>query len=127
MHSVGHHDRVALDGTWKFQLLERPDAEPSDEWRDIEVPGCWTMQDTWDLPQYTNVQMPWPIRPPHVPERNPTGLYGRLFDLPTSWAGKRVVLHVGAAESVVIVTVNDVEVGLSKDSHLAAEFDVTEV
>src|SRR5439155_3665078 len=31
----------------------------------------------------------------------------------------------GAAESVLIVTLNDREVGVSKDSHLAAEFDVT--
>src|SRR4029079_12632625 len=37
----------------------------------------------------------------------------------------RVVLHVGAAESVLIVTVNGEDVGLSKDSHLAAEFDIS--
>ena len=44
---------------------------------------------------------------------------------PTMWAGKRVVLHVGAAESVLIVTLNGVEVGVGKDSHLASEFDIT--
>ena len=42
------------------------------------------------------------------------------------WAGRRIVLHVGAAESVLIARLNDREVGISKDSHLAAEFDVTE-
>jgi beta-galactosidase len=36
-----------------------------------------------------------------------------------------VVLHVGAAESVLLVGLNGAEVGVSKDSHLAAEFDVT--
>ena len=35
------------------------------------------------------------------------------------------MLHVGAAESVLTVAVNGEEVGVSKDSHLAAEFDVT--
>ncbi len=42
-----------------------------------------------------------------------------------AWAGRRVVLHVGAAESVLLVELNGGEVGISKDSHLAAEFDVT--
>lgn len=36
-----------------------------------------------------------------------------------------MVLHVGAAESAVVVSLNDAFVGLSKDSHLAAEFDLT--
>ena len=77
MHSVRHTDRVDLDGTWRFQLLERPDAEPGRKWRDIEVPGCWTMQDTFDKPHYTNIQMPFPGRPPEIPEANPTGVYER--------------------------------------------------
>ena len=38
-----------------------------------------------------------------------------------------IVLHVGAAESVLIARVNGREMGISKDSHLAAEFDVTDV
>ena len=35
------------------------------------------MQDTWDRPHYTNVQMPFPQRPPEVPDENPTGVYER--------------------------------------------------
>jgi beta-galactosidase len=131
MHSISHDERVDLDGRWKFQLLPRPDAEPSDDWAEIDVPGCWTMQPAGqaagDLPHYTNVQMPWPNRPPEPPTDNPTGLYGRLFEVPARWAGKRIVLHVGAAESALIVTLNGIEIGISKDSHLAAEFDVTDV
>ena len=84
------------------------------------------MQDTWDLPHYTNVQMPFPGRPPTLPEIQPTGVYERSFVVPAAWRGRRVVLHVGAAESVLIVRLNGIEIGLSKDSHLAAEFDVTE-
>ena len=38
-----------------------------------------------------------------------------------------MVLHVGAAESVLIVRVNGVDVGFSKDSHLAAEFEITDL
>jgi len=60
------------------------------------------------------------------PRPTPPGLRKRDFDVPAAWlAGRRVVLHVGAAESVLIAAVNGHEVGISKDSHLAAEFDVT--
>ena len=45
---------------------------------------------------------------------------------PREWAGKRVILHIGAAESVVVVTLNGREVGIGKDSHLASEFDLRE-
>jgi beta-galactosidase len=127
MHSVPHADRIELDGSWRFQLLREPDAEPGPDWSTATVPGCWTMQGFDDRPQYTNIQMPFNGRPPEVPTDNPTGLYERTVDVPSSWADRRIVLHVGAAESVLIVRVNDAEVGLSKDSHLAAEFDVSSV
>ncbi len=127
MHSVPHADRVALDGRWRFQLLPAPGAEPSTTWGEIEVPGCWTMQGWGDLPHYTNVVMPFPGLPPAIPAANPTGLYEREVEVPSAWAGRRIVLHVGAAESVLVARVNGHEVGISKDSHLAAEFDVTDV
>src|SRR5919202_4381485 len=129
MHSLPlPADRLSLDGVWRFQLLPRADAQPGGDWRDLRVPGCWTMQATAnDLPRYTNVVMPFTDLPPVPPRDNPTGVYTRTFEAPSSWAGRRVVLHVGAAESVLIVSMNDRDVGISKDSHLAAEFDVTDV
>jgi beta-galactosidase len=125
MHAVAHPDRLSLDGRWRFQLLRRPDQPLAGTWEEADVPGCWTMQGTWDRPHYTNVQMPFPGLPPEPPADNPTGVYERTFEVPEGWAGRRVVLSVGAAESVLIVDLNGAEIGLSKDSHLAAEFDVT--
>jgi beta-galactosidase len=126
MHGLAHPERVSLDGLWRFQLLRRPEDEPDPSgWTEAEVPGCWTMQGTWDRPIYTNVQMPFPNLPPVPPADNPTGVYERSFDLPIGWAERRVVLSVGAAESVLLVSLNGHRVGLSKDSHLAAEFEVT--
>jgi len=125
MHSVPHLDRLDLDGTWDFQLLPHPEAPLADAWRDITVPGAWTMQDTGDLPHYTNVQMPFPELPPEVPHANPTGVYRRTFRIPAAWKGRRVVLHVGAAESVVVVDCNGRHMGVGKDSHLASEFVLT--
>ena len=129
MHALTHSDRLDLDGTWRFQLLGDPGAAPADRWDAIEVPGCWTMQDVGgqDRPQYTNVQMPWPEPPPHLPAANPTGVYERDVDVPAEWTGRRIVLHVGAAESVLLVNVDGVDVGAGKDSHLAGEFDLTGV
>ncbi len=125
MHAVHREAGLSLDGEWRFQLLPSPDAPPTNDWQHIAVPGCWTMQGVGDRPHYTNVQMPFPGEPPHVPADNPTGLYERDFELPEAWLGRRVVLHVGAARSMVIVTLNDIDVGIGKDSHLASEFDVT--
>ncbi|MER5216515.1 glycoside hydrolase family 2 TIM barrel-domain containing protein [Streptomyces sp. NPDC002838] len=118
---------LKLDGDWRFQLLPSPDAPVSEVWSSSNVPGVWTMQDTDDLPQYTNVRMPYAEFPPQSPAANPTGVYERAVDVPAEWAGRRIVLQVGAAESVLLVHVDGWPVGISKDSHLAAEFDLTEV
>lgn len=119
-------DALSLDGSWHFQLLPTPHG-CSGEWTRIEVPGAWTMQDLGDLPQYTNFRMPWGEFPPASPAANPTGVYERSVDIPAEWAGRRIVLQVGAAESVLLVHVNGRPVGISKDSRLAAEFDLSDV
>ena len=130
MHTLRHDDaerRIALDGPWRFQLLRAPDAPDGADWDEAAVPGCWTMQGFDDRPHYTNVQMPFAGVPPAIPDDNPTGVYERDVDIPAAWEGRRIVLHVGAAESVLIVSIDGREIGISKDSHLAAEFDLTEV
>ena len=49
-----------------------------------------------------------------MPDDNPTGIYERTFELPAGWAERRVVLHVGAAESVLIVRLNGEDVGSAR-------------
>ncbi|MFE4991759.1 glycoside hydrolase family 2 TIM barrel-domain containing protein [Streptomyces mirabilis] len=118
---------LSLDGSWRFQLLPTPTSAPGLAWSSLQVPGSWTTQDTDDLPQYTNFKMPWGAFPPTSPDANPTGVYEREVDVPAEWAGRRIVLQVGAAESVLLVHVDGRPVGVSKDSHLAAEFDLSDV
>ncbi|MFE5917490.1 glycoside hydrolase family 2 TIM barrel-domain containing protein [Streptomyces sp. NPDC056468] len=126
MNAVDRRSGVLpLDGDWRFQLLSAPDAAVGGAWSSAYVPGVWTLQGTDDLPQYTNVRMPFAEFPPHSPAANPTGVYEREVDVPAEWAGRRIVLRVGAAESVLLVHVDGRPVGISKDSHLAAEFDLT--
>ena len=115
-----------LDGTWSFTLRDRPGGEVRAT-AEVEVPGCWTMQDVGDGPQYTNIQMPFPGPPPAVPEENPTGTYHRRIEVPASWDGRRIVLHVGGAETVLYVAVDGVTVGMGTDSRLDQEFDLTDV
>ena len=129
--------QVRLDGRWRFRLLANPAQIPADVadpglddsgWDEVDVPGLWTMQGSGDLPRYTNVQMPFDGPPPKVPvDDNPTGCYRTRFVLPPEWSGRRVVLQLGAAESALAVLVNGHLVGISKDSRLAAEFDITGV
>ncbi|HEX4402867.1 MAG TPA: glycoside hydrolase family 2 TIM barrel-domain containing protein [Galbitalea sp.] len=126
-HSISHNERLSLDGAWDFELLGSPNQQPNGPFRSITVPGAWTMQETGDLPIYLDARMPFPEAPPHVPTANPTGFYRRTIEIPNEWMGRRIILHVGAAESVLIARVNGEEIGLSKDSHLAAEFDITPV
>ncbi|MEV5908499.1 glycoside hydrolase family 2 TIM barrel-domain containing protein [Streptomyces chartreusis] len=126
MNAVGRRSGVLpLDGDWRFQLLSAPDAPVGGAWSTARVPGAWTLQGTSDLPQYTNVAMPFAEFPPYSPAANPTGVYEREVDVPADWAGRRIVLQVGAAESVLLVHVDGRPAGISKDSHLAAEFDLT--
>ncbi|PRY14598.1 glycoside hydrolase family 2 TIM barrel-domain containing protein [Kineococcus rhizosphaerae] len=120
-----------LDGDWEFQLRPHPEAAELPAWRTAQVPGCWTTEPSlWgevaDPPWYTNDRMPWPDLPPTPPTaHNPTGVHRRDVTVPADWSGRRVLLHVGAAESLLLVRVDGQPVGSSTDSHLAAEFDIT--
>lgn len=129
MLNLEHQETLLLDGTWDFQLLASPDDSPKDNWTTIPVPGLWTMQPEsehfWDKPIYTNVQMPFDELPPAVPTHNPTGYYERDFEVPSNWTGKRYVIQIGGFESVAILSINGEEVGMAKDSRLAADFDIT--
>ncbi len=124
----------SIDGDWRFRLLDRPESAPADwseaghddtGWDTMAVPGNWAMAG-FDRPAYENILMPFAGDPPEVPEENPCGLYRRTVRLPAWWTRRRTILTVGAAESVVIVAVNGVEVGLAKDSRLPSRFDVTD-
>lgn len=127
-------ERRSLDGAWSLEMFESPDAVPAtaitgDRAKAVEVavPGNWTLQDLGgfvDLPQYTNVQMPFPGPPPRLPDRNPTGVYRRSFTLPSAWRTQRTVLHVGGAESVHAVYVNGEFAGYGTDSRLPSEYEI---
>ncbi|MEU6341640.1 glycoside hydrolase family 2 TIM barrel-domain containing protein [Streptomyces sp. NPDC046977] len=126
----------SLNGNWRFHLSPTVPAEEDfaaegfddSGWDSIPVPSHWVLQDdgAHGRPIYTNVQYPFPIDPPHVPDENPTGDYRRHFEVPADWSqAERVVLRFDGVESLFKVWVNGDEIGSASGSRLAHEFDVT--
>jgi beta-galactosidase len=130
-----------LDGEWDFALASDPaaaqalvaiDREPGERaprptdcaWHRLPVPSNWQMHGHGH-PHYTNVRMPFAEEPPFTPARNPTGVYRRRFQVPAQWEAHRIIVHFGGADSLLAVYLDGVAVGLSKDSRLPAEFDLT--
>ena len=101
--------------------------EPGTDWAEAEVPGCWTMQGFDDLPHYTNVQMPFPGFPPDIPDDNPTGVYEREIEAAGRLGGAADrAPRRRRRERPDRLDRRRATSGISKDSHLAAEFDVTD-
>ncbi|WP_055613212.1 glycoside hydrolase family 2 TIM barrel-domain containing protein [Streptomyces phaeochromogenes] len=126
----------SLNGSWRFRLSPTAsvtedfaaDGFVDDGWDSIPVPSHWVLEGdgAYGRPIYTNIQFPFPIDPPHVPDENPTGDYRRRFDVPADWSdAERVVLRFDGVESLFRVWVNGVEIGSASGSRLAHEFDVT--
>ncbi len=122
-----------LNGQWQFSYLPSPDAVPpgffaptfdASQWDTLAVPSNWQMQG-YGRPQYTNVNYPYPVDPPHVPDDNPVGLYRRAFSLSEDWTGKQVALHFDGVDSAFYVWLNGKAVGYSQVSHMPSEFDIT--
>lgn len=53
-------------------------------------------------------------------------VYRRLFDIPSSWKGKKVLLHFGAVDWKTDVWVNGVKVGSHTGGFTPFSFDITE-
>jgi beta-galactosidase len=141
--------RLSLNGPWRFRLLPAapgtlggmgvlPEGEEVDGvrspslddsgWDELPVPSHWVLQGDgrYGSPIYTNVQYPFPVDPPNVPDANPTGDYRRSFDLPGDFDGaERVLLRFDGVESAYRVWLNGEDVGTGTGSRLVQEFDVT--
>jgi len=131
-------DAPALDlnGEWQFRLHTShrglPEPAASDVYDGtITVPSHWVLGpdgvpagDERGRPIYTNVQYPFPVDPPFVPDENPTADHRRTFAGP-DWDVAQVLLRFDGVESVYRVWLNGTEIGVGKGSRLVQEFDVT--
>lgn len=124
----------SLNGMWKFNLAQNPTERPywffkddfdTRKWDEIKVPANWQLEG-YDYPIYVNVKYPHAATPPLIQDDyNPVGSYKRTFTIPENWSGKEVVIHFGAASSMLNVWVNEQFVGYSEDSKTPAEFNIT--
>ncbi len=124
----------SLDGSWKFNIVKHPSQRPLDffatdlndsKWKEIPVPSNWEMQG-YDIPIYTNITYPFPKNPPFIGgDYNPVASYRRTFILPENWKDKEVILNFGSITGYAKIYLNGKEVGMTKASKTAAEFNVT--
>ncbi len=115
--SVLTADMDNLEGKWLFrtdpedvgerQGWQRPDWDVSG-WRVLVVPGSWESQGITDprpgMPPKPRMGMPWT-------DYDGVAWYRRRFVVPRSWAGKRLVLHLGSVDDADRTYVNGVLVG----------------
>jgi beta-galactosidase/beta-glucuronidase len=129
---------VLLNGNWDFLYCASSYHIPSQfmspgfdsrSWDRIPVPSNWQMIDPkkkrYGKPHYTNVNYPFPVEPPFVPDMNPTGVYRLWFSMPDSWHGRTIYLRFEGVDSAFYLWVNGEKVGYSQGAHLPAEFNIT--
>ncbi len=114
-----------LNGEWNFKYYSRDIDVPDviDNWDKITVPSCWQCEG-FENPNYTNVNYPYPVDPPYVPDENPCGVYSRSFEVSKLW-GKVYFVFEGVA-SCAFLYINNKYVGFTQGNHLQSEFDITE-
>ncbi len=123
-----------LNGVWDFYYADSMGAVPVDahalnadtsQWDTIPVPSVWQMHG-YGTPQYCNVQYPFPVDPPFVPD-HAMGCYRTIFRVPPRWDDRRLHLTFDGVCSAFTVWLNGEEVGFSKGSHVPTEFDITDL
>lgn len=107
---------ITLNGQWQFEIDENGDGKER---------GLISGK---DLKQTIMV--------PFCPESKLSGIahtdfmknvwYRRLFDLPETFTGKRILLHFGAVDYLSTIWINGVQVGQHRGGTCAFDFDITE-
>lgn len=124
--------RLSLNGEWQFRLSPGIRAAPDDGWQlgaalngfeNLPVPSSWPMHGHGS-PAYTNVQFPFAVEPPHVQEANPIGDHLVVFEAGPEFF-PQALLRFDGIESAGTVWLNGVELGTTRGSRLAHEFDVS--
>jgi beta-galactosidase len=143
-----------LNGTWKFNHVERPADRPMENgadsfetvdfddsgWDNIQVPGNWQVNwnedGTFKYDQiiYVNSAVTWnraeygngTVTYPRAPKNfNPVGTYRRTFTINPAWGDRAVFLSLDGVESNCYIWVNGYRVGYAEDSYTGKTFDIT--
>lgn len=126
--------RLSLNGEWHFRLSDGIRTTPGDGWQNgsdlsgftgLPVPSSWSMHGH-GAPAYTNIKFPFAVEPPNVPEANPIGDHLTEFTAGPEFL-PAALLRFDGIESAATVWLNGVELGTTRGSRLAHEFDVSGV
>src|SRR5438046_1662397 len=144
---VEGYDWLNLNGPWQFRfdadhrgVEEQWFAPDPADWRgQIIVPFCWESLAAWgegDAAGNDNYYSTRVFRNSlevtranhRSAPRYEVGWYRRAIKIPANqaWRGKRVILHIGAADFVTDAWCNGVQVGHHEGGYTPFEFDVTE-
>ncbi|ADX74853.1 beta-galactosidase/beta-glucuronidase [Pseudarthrobacter phenanthrenivorans Sphe3] len=124
--------KLSLNGEWQFRLSSGARVAPDDGWQlgqpldgfqGLPVPSSWPMHGH-GAPAYTNVQFPFAVEPPQVPDANPIGDHVLVFDAGPEFF-PHALLRFDGIESAGTVWLNGVELGTTRGSRLPHEFDVS--
>ncbi|HKL59289.1 MAG TPA: hypothetical protein VJ863_05280, partial [Sphaerochaeta sp.] len=127
---------VSLDGSWHFSYYDSPQEATTlflekkhiAGMHSIEVPSHFPLQG-YGVPQYTNTVYPWDgldaVRPPQIPEQNPTGCYARLVTVDKEELKKDIILRFDGVDSALFLYVNGEYVGYKEDTFSPGEFLIT--
>lgn len=118
----------SLNGMWDFKYFECPLDLPEsmdmiDYSETLTVPSCWECYGYGQI-HYTNINYPFQYDPPYTMSMNPVGVYSREFDVQTDERNIYVVFE--GVSSYFELFINNKYVGMSRGSHLQAEFDITD-
>ncbi|MBS3762567.1 MAG: hypothetical protein KGZ25_04585 [Planctomycetes bacterium] len=124
--------RESLDGEWYFRL-DPEDCGVREGWfRSVEnlterirVPGCWQGQGFGDESE----DRLWDFRLEgrvFQATYQGTGWYGRSFNLPAGWTGKRIWLNFGGAHPSAEIWLNGIHLGENSLPFIPFAFDVTD-
>lgn len=103
---------MSLDGEWRFGIKKTVESGMPQDAGKINVPFC---------PESKLSGFCRRIRPDDVM------LYGRSFTVPEEWAGKRLILHLGAVDQVASVYIDGKKAGSHEGGYLPFSFDITEL
>lgn len=116
-----------LNGEWNFSYYERDIDVPDGivRWDVITVPSCWQLQG-YGRPGYTNLNYPYPVDPPYVPDDNPCGIYMREFELSDEECSRDNYIVFEGVSSCFELYINGVYAGYGQGSHLQSEINISD-
>ncbi len=124
-----------LSGEWKFKFFSNiADVTEdlikkdyvTDGCDDITVPRCWQTypERGYDKITYANLEYPFSVEPPYIPDENPCGVYFKDFDMDE--IADKVYINFEGVSSCFYLYVNGKFAAYSQVSHCTSEIDITD-